>query len=217
MIILSPVVLEWIGYIASLIVLISLLMSSLKKLRWINLVGSLLFGTYGFLIGSVPTGLMNVGIALINIYYLIKMYGSKEYFKVLFVDQDSSYLKAFIDFYKEDIYDFKTIDYTTIKKADIKLFILRDMAPASVFVANKIDDNTAEVMLDYAIPMYRDFKLGKFLFVKNKNIFENNNIQTLITKTTVNEHVEYLRKMGFKPVSDQEDVYKLSLQKTHSN
>ena len=58
----NPVLLDWIGYIASLIVLVSLLMSSVKKLRWINLGGALLFGIYGFLIGSLPTGFMNFGI-----------------------------------------------------------------------------------------------------------------------------------------------------------
>lgn len=35
--------LEILGYIASLIVLISLLMSSIIKLRWINLLGSAVF------------------------------------------------------------------------------------------------------------------------------------------------------------------------------
>ena len=39
----NDVLLEWIGYIASLIVLVSLLMSSIKKLRWINLFGALMW------------------------------------------------------------------------------------------------------------------------------------------------------------------------------
>jgi hypothetical protein len=72
--------LEWLGYLASLIVLISLLMNSILKLRWINLLGSSIFSLYGFLIGALPVGFMNLGIALINIYHLIKIYHSKEYF-----------------------------------------------------------------------------------------------------------------------------------------
>ena len=42
----NQVLLEWIGYTASLIVLVSLLMSSIKKLRWINLFGALIFGAW---------------------------------------------------------------------------------------------------------------------------------------------------------------------------
>lgn len=72
--------LEWLGYLASLIVLISLLMNSIIKLRWINLLGSSIFSLYGFLIGALPVGFMNLGIVLINIYHLVKIYHSKEYF-----------------------------------------------------------------------------------------------------------------------------------------
>lgn len=72
--------LEWLGYLASLLVLISLLMNSIIKLRWINLLGSSIFSFYGFLIAALPVGFMNLGIVLINIYHLVKIYHSKEYF-----------------------------------------------------------------------------------------------------------------------------------------
>ena len=49
-----PDLLDWIGYLGSLVVLISLLMSSIKKLRWINLVGAVIFAFYGFMISSIP-------------------------------------------------------------------------------------------------------------------------------------------------------------------
>lgn len=68
---------EWLGFIASFIILVSLLMSEIKLLRWINLIGALLFGIYGVLISSTPTMFMNFGIVAINIYYLTKMYGQK--------------------------------------------------------------------------------------------------------------------------------------------
>ena len=62
---------ELIGYIASVMIFISILSSSILKLRIINLVGSGIFAVYGFLIGSIPTGLMNTLIVIVNIYYLI--------------------------------------------------------------------------------------------------------------------------------------------------
>ena len=76
-------ILDWIGYLGSLVVLISLLMSSIKKLRWINLVGAVIFAFYGFMIASIPTGFMNVGIAVIDIVFLVMMYKQKDYFRVL--------------------------------------------------------------------------------------------------------------------------------------
>lgn len=60
---------EWFGYLASLVVLISLTMTSIIKLRVINFIGCLLFAAFAYLIDSLPTMLMNLGIAGINVYF----------------------------------------------------------------------------------------------------------------------------------------------------
>ena len=50
------------GYTGSFIILISLTMKSIVKLRWINAAGSLLFVIFAFLTKSTPTIVMNIGI-----------------------------------------------------------------------------------------------------------------------------------------------------------
>ncbi|WP_076540477.1 YgjV family protein [Shewanella sp. UCD-KL21] len=65
---------EWVGYLASVVVAISLMMSNIKKLRWWNLIGASLFVAYGLAIGAMPVALVNFFIVLIDIYYLIKLY-----------------------------------------------------------------------------------------------------------------------------------------------
>ncbi len=74
---------EWFGYLASLVVLISLIMISILKLRWINLLRCILFATFAWLIDSLPTVFMNLGIACINLYFIYKIYNTKEDFKIL--------------------------------------------------------------------------------------------------------------------------------------
>lgn len=69
---------ETLGFVASAIVLISLLMSSIKLLRWINLFGAILYAIYGLLIASYPTIFMNLGIVMINVFYLSKIYKQKD-------------------------------------------------------------------------------------------------------------------------------------------
>ena len=64
-------ILPWIGYTASVIIVLSMMMNSIVKFRWINLFGALLFSTYGFLIGAIPVGILNGIIVLVDIYYLI--------------------------------------------------------------------------------------------------------------------------------------------------
>ncbi len=58
---------EIIGYIASALVAISLMMSSILKLRVINLIGAAFFTVYGLLIGAYPVAVVNFIIVLIDI------------------------------------------------------------------------------------------------------------------------------------------------------
>ena len=49
-------ILELVGYLASLLVLVSLLMTSVTKLRVINMIGSFIFAIYALLIASYLSG-----------------------------------------------------------------------------------------------------------------------------------------------------------------
>ncbi|MDQ3309820.1 MAG: hypothetical protein M3497_06800, partial [Gemmatimonadota bacterium] len=96
-------ILELVGYVASALVAISLMMSSILKLRVINLFGSAFFTIYGVLIGAYPVAVVNLFIVFINLYYLRQMLGTKEYFKLLEIKPDSDYLRYFLSFYQQDI------------------------------------------------------------------------------------------------------------------
>jgi len=62
---------EWVGYAASLILIISFLMKNVHTLRIINSVGALLFVVYGIMLAiSWPIIITNGFILLANIYYL---------------------------------------------------------------------------------------------------------------------------------------------------
>ncbi|MCH7845981.1 MAG: hypothetical protein IH850_09150 [Acidobacteria bacterium] len=46
----------------------------------------------------------------------------------------------------------------------ITAFILRDLVPAGLFIGEVRDDGSIQVKLDYVIPQYRDFKVGRYLY-----------------------------------------------------
>lgn len=62
---------EWIGYLASLFVLLSFLMRNITTLRYVNSVGCLFFVAYGILLDSWPVIITNVAIVCVNFYYLV--------------------------------------------------------------------------------------------------------------------------------------------------
>ena len=63
---------EILGWVASLTVGLSIMQKDIKRLRIINLVGCFFFAWYGVLIVSYPLVMLNVFIAIVNIYYLTK-------------------------------------------------------------------------------------------------------------------------------------------------
>lgn len=190
-------ILEWVGYAASLLVLISLLMSSIIKLRWINMIGSAIFCVYGFLIGSIPVGIMNGGIIIINIYYLVKLYHAKEHLKLINLYPNSEYLAYFMEFYKKDMLKYFPEDNLKLDDQILGFYILRDVIPAAIFIAKKVDERTIDIQVDYAIPAYRDFKIGNYIYLENKDYFLERGITRLTCLSINEEHDKYLKKMGF--------------------
>jgi len=75
---------ETIGYIATFITGISLMMENLKMLRLINALGCLVWIIYGLTLDSTPIIITNVGIFGIHVGKLLK----EEYKKNLKYDRD---------------------------------------------------------------------------------------------------------------------------------
>ena len=94
---------ELIGYLGSILVAISLMMRSLLRLRIINLFGALFFTIYGVLLGAYPVAFLNGLIVCIDLYYLFQMWRQKDFFTFLEVSPKSKYLRAFVEFYRDDI------------------------------------------------------------------------------------------------------------------
>jgi N-acetylglutamate synthase-like GNAT family acetyltransferase len=205
----TSLIVEWIGYIASSIILISLLMSSILKLRWINLIGSVVFAAYGYLIGSIPVMIMNMGIVAINSYYLSRIYGSKEKFEILPLDKDSDFYRMFMDYNRKEIQKFFIIDEFNLTEDSIGFYILRNMVTAGIFIGRKKDTNL-EVDLDFVIPAYRDFKTGQFVYRDNIAFFKEKGISRITASAKHVEHHNYLMKMGFEKI-EKEDYYYLDL------
>jgi hypothetical protein len=193
---------EIVGYIASGLVAISLTMSSILRLRIINLVGAAFFSTYGLLIGAYPIVIVNIAIILINLYYLFQIFTSREYFTLLEVRHDSEYLESFLRFHAAGIQKFLPGFTHTPSDSHLIIFILRDMIPAGLFIAAPRQDGSLWVLLDFVIPGYRDFKIGQFLFEEKADFLHQKGIEHIFSAPGTPTHASYLRRMGFSPDGD---------------
>ncbi len=201
---------EWIGYLASVLVLVSLSLSSIVRLRVVNLLGSIVFSAYGFLIGSLPVGIMNLIIVLTNIFYLRKLYSRNEIFEVIEAQSGQEYVRKFLRHHQKDIHKYFPEFKPETTNQFLVLMIVRDMNLAGLFIAEKKGD-LLEVELDYVTPPYRDYKNGVFLFEHFRNTLKATKYKTISAKSAMPQQVKYLKKMGFVQDSTTKDRYVLAL------
>ena len=189
---------EILGYIASVLVVVSLAMTSIVRLRVISLIGAILFGIYAALIGAVPIVIVNVAIVAINGFFLWKAFTDEEYFTLLEVRPESLYVAGLVDFYREDIARFQP-SYRLAANADqFAVLTLRDMVPAGIFIGEPESPGVMRVLLDYVTPAHRDLKAGKFLFDRNQDLFRDHGYAALVSEGGSASHISYLERMGFR-------------------
>ncbi len=195
--------LELLGYLASVLVAISLMMSSVLKLRLINLAGALAFFVYGLLIEAYPIAAVNAVIVLVNLYFLYGIFTSQEYFKLLEVGSSSPYLHYFLNFYKEEIERFIPDYRFAPSDEQLIIFVLRDMVPAGLFIGQRNEQGEFRIFLDFVIPAYRDFKIGNYLYHQS-GFFQQHGIRKLMSTPHNSAHARYLKRMGFQQETDQD-------------
>lgn len=66
--------LEIFGYVGMVLVLVSMMMTSLKWLRVLNMTGAVICATYGMLTNTWPTAMLNLGILIIQIVQLHRLH-----------------------------------------------------------------------------------------------------------------------------------------------
>lgn len=185
---------ELIGYLGSVLVLVSLLMSSIVKLRIINAIGSLIFCVYAFKINSIPTAVMNMSLVGIDLYFLFKLSKPQQTFSVVPVSADDASVRHFLKVYSEDIA--KYFDSADICGAD-KAYAVFDKDTLAGISAGKVRGGSLDLLLDYTTPQYRDCKVARYLYSVLADSFE-----TLSYTGSNQYHISFLEKMGYVKEND---------------
>jgi hypothetical protein len=201
--------LQLFGYGASALIAVSLMMSSVRRLRIINLCGASAFATYGLLIHAYPVALLNSTIVCVNIFHLRRMLRAKEFYQLLEVRPHSDFLAYFLKFYGTDIKrilpDFQFVPH----ERQMAVFILRDCTPVGVFLAEPQTTEKYHVLLDFVIPRYRNLHIGRFLFVENAEIFRKRGVKEIVIRPRTREFGAYLWEVGFEPICARRDIFRI--------
>lgn len=190
---------DLIGYTASLFLAISLIVNGAFKFRTINMVGQVTFIIYGIVIHAFPIIIANSVLLLINIYQLYKLLQSNEQFKYVPIQLSDKIIDNFLQFYEKDVKQyFPNFYYLPTLQQHISFVVLRDAAIANIFIATIDSKGNATVQINYTVPQYRDYKVGRFIFEQEKKYLLSNGVQQVVyTDVANNNHLQFIKVMGF--------------------
>lgn len=194
----TAMLIEIFGYIGSALVVVSMLMSSIVKLRVVNTVGSIVSGIYALIVGAFPLVLMNGCLIVINLYNLFKLLKTKQVYDLVDGNADDAFVAYFLERYADNI----KACFPGFKKEDAcgkKAYIVCcDGNPAGVLVGDE-KDGEIDMLIDYSTPSYRDCSVGTYLYSQ----LPAKNIKKLVYAQNKTElHVSYMNKMGFVQEND---------------
>lgn len=191
---------EFVGYLASAFIVAGLLQTRILWLRLCSLGGAIVFSTYAILIEAVPLLVTNLILIAINVWQIWRILSGREEFTLLEVPHDSPYLQRFLEFHSDDISEAQP-DFSGVREGDTIVMVLRDMVP-TVLVVGRPRGNAFRVFLDYAIPRYRDFKGGQWLFEERADFFHRFDVDEVVATGLTPMQTRYLKRADFRPRED---------------
>ncbi len=200
--------LEVFGWIGSAVLVWSLLQTRILRLRVLNLTGCILSIVYAALAGVWPILGLNVVLALINIFHLRKLTAAAQKaasYAVVTVGPQDPYLAFLLAKHARDIAvthpDFPGAEAAT----DAYLILHEDETVGMVLLAAG-PDGSAQILLDYVSPRFRDFTPGRYLF-RDSGLLQERGLTRIATATGLNvPTAKYYAAIGFVPVGDHAEL-----------
>ena len=190
---------SYVGFLASLFLIIALLVNGDIKFRWFNILGNISFIIYGVVFYALPVLLTNGILISINIYYLYKLYVRIEDFDLIEFTGEEKLATKFLGFYDTDIKNYFPDFILTQLKGNLNFVVLRDLVIANIFSAQILENGDAIVSINYTLKKYRDYKVGKFIFKKEKNFLISKGVKRIVYNEVHNKsHVKYLKSLRFE-------------------
>jgi hypothetical protein len=194
----APQWISFIGYAASLCLIIALLVNHDLKFRWFTALGNIFFICYALFLFAIPVLITNSILLSINIYYLLKIYRKKESFDLAEFSSEEKLPKKYLQFYKEDIADYFPAFREQQLNNNLNFVVTRDLAVANIFSARVSPNGDALVDLNYTIQKFRDYKVGSYIFEKEKDFLHSKGVKRIVYDTTPQKtHLDFLRINGF--------------------
>ena len=194
--------LEVIGWVGSAVLVWSLAQARVVRFRALNLAASVVLTGYNAALGVWPMVAMNAVIAGLDVYHLVRLLRTRDddaVYEVVEVQADDAYLAHVLSRHAADIERHNPGFAWSPGEADRTAYlVLKDVETVGVVLLTDDGAGEGRVELDYVVPRFRDFSVGKFVYRRGGDL-AGRGLRRLVASTRMPDAAEYFPRVGFAP------------------
>ncbi len=196
--------LEVVGWIGSILVIVSLMQARVLRFRVLNLVGAAIATVYNAVIEVWPFAAMNGVIAVIDVYWLVRLLREERHseatYEIVSVPLTDAYLARVVSVHLADIHRFAPGFALEPAQGRCAFLVVRGDETVGVVVVRDEGAGLGRVELDYVTPRFRDFEPGEFVY-RRSGVFSGWGFSSLVVDP-VKDNRDYYSRVGFAPDAD---------------
>ena len=198
------------GWLGSALLIYSVMQARVLRFRVLNLAASAILAGFNWALGIWPMVAMNVALCAINLWHIRKLVATRHdeaAYEVLEVGPQDEYLRHVLRVHEADIRRYQP-DFLWDPAAEgaAAFLVQREDETVGVVLVRDGGAGTAQVVLDYVTPRYRDFSPGEFVWRRSHVLRDRGFSRVLSPPRMVDP---YYARLGFRPVGD--GVFELEL------
>lgn len=189
--------LDLLGWGGSALLVYSLLQASVLRLRVLNAIACVILIVFNGVLEVWPMVGMNSVLVAINGWFIVRMLRERHdetAFEVLEVNPTDEYLRHVLRVHGEDILRFNP-DFVHDPGETQDAFLVQRGDETVGVVLLREDGTTANVLLDYVTPRYRDFSPGEFVW-RRSGLLADRGIRRVVTPPSM--VAAYYDRLGFR-------------------
>jgi hypothetical protein len=188
--------LELFGWFGSALLIIGVMQARLIRLRLLNLLASAVLVVYNAFIEVWPMTALNAALAVIHAYFLAQLLRDRhddDAFDVVEVGSTDDYLRHVLRVHGEDILRFQPdFVWDGAEEGHRSFIVMRGDETVGVVLLRDEGNGTAQVVLDYVTPRFRDFSPGEFVW-RRSDLLRRSGFRRVVTPASmVNPYYERL-------------------------
>ena len=195
--------LDVLGWAGSALLVFSVMQARVLRFRALNLVACVVLTAFNALIGVWSMVAMNIALAVINVYFLVRLLGDRHdetAFEVLEVSPTDDYLRHVLRVHGGDILRFQPdFVWDGAQPGHRSYLVLHGDETVGVVLLRDEGNGTAQVVLDYVTRRYRDFSPGEFVWRRSQLLKESGFRRVLTAPGMV---APYYARLDFRKEGD---------------